>query len=370
MKQTPLYEEHRLLKARMVDYAGWQMPVQYAGIVAEHEAVRRQAGLFDVSHMGELLVSGSDAEPFLQQVLTRDVSRIQASRAAYALLCNEQGGVVDDILVYRLSPQSFFLVVNAANTDKVADWLLRCREQLPWKPVIDNQSDDYAQIALQGPAAAKILQPLVNWPLEELKSYGFHQDDNFQGHPALISRTGYTGEDGFELYLPPQTARDVWQSLLERGGSFGLQAAGLGARDSLRLEAGMPLYGHELAADISPVEAGLEFFVHFDKPSFIGKDALLRQQDEPRRRLYGLEMTEKIAPRQGYDVYLEDQKTGQVTSGGYAPFLQKSIGLFLAAPSSGMIESGTALEVEIRHRRYLAHVASLPFYRRPRPAQH
>lgn len=369
MKQTPLYEEHLALNARMVDYAGWQMPVQYAGIVAEHEAVRRQAGLFDVSHMGELMVSGDDAEPFLQHVLTRDVRKIAEGRAAYALICHPQGGVIDDVLVYRLSVRSFLLVVNAANTDAVMDWLLRCRCQMDLKPDIDNRSPDYAQIALQGPSAVDILQPLVNWPLADLKSYGFHQDPDFLGHPALISRTGYTGEDGFELYLPPQIAGKVWRQLLESGRPYHLQAAGLGARDSLRLEAAMPLYGHELASDISPIEAGLDFFVHFDKASFIGKTALARQLEAPHRTLYGLEMSEKIAPRQGYDVYLNHQKAGRITSGGYAPFLQKSIGMFLADPGSGMIEAGTVMEVEIRHRRYQAHVVKLPFYRRPRPDQ-
>lgn len=366
MKKTPIYSEHVLLHGKMVDYAGWQLPVYYQGIVAEHLAARRQAGLFDVSHMGEIELQGSGVELFLQTLVSRDLARLQPGRIAYSMMCNEKGGVVDDLLVYRLQPERFLLVVNAGNTDKVLNWITENRQKTVNGLLVQNVSDRYAQMAIQGPKAEVILQKATGLPLMNLRPYCFLLAPSISpgsGSPVLISRTGYTGEDGFEIYINPEQAPALWRKLIELGRPDGLLPAGLGARDSLRMEASLPLYGHEIDDDISPLEAGLTAFINFPKNNFIGHKALLKmQQSGPARSLIGFQMSDRALPRSGCPVIWHEQKIGQVTSGGYAPSLNKAIGMALI--NSEHITGIDRLEIDIRRSLHAAERCPLPFYRR------
>jgi len=347
----------------MVAFGGWEMPVEYTGLIAEHLAVRKAAGLFDVSHMGEFEVSGPGALAFLQKVTANNVAKLRDGQAQYSALPLANGAPVDDVIVYRCAPDRFLLVVNAANLEKDWGWL---RSQGPVGCELRDRSDDYALLALQGPSAQAILQPLTAIDLAQVAHYHF-AEGTVGGHPVTVARTGYTGEDGFEIFVAPDRADGLWRRLIEAGRDRGLVPAGLGARDTLRLEAKMCLYGNDLDDTTTLVEAGLGFIVSLDpeKGDFVGRPVLEEQKKSgPPRKLVGFEVTGRGIARHGYPVYLGDTEVGAVTSGSYAPFLQKNIGLVYLP--SGKAAPGTELEVEIRGKRVPARVVPTPFYRRPR----
>jgi aminomethyltransferase len=359
LHRTPLYDEHKALGARLVDFAGWEMPVQYGGpkggIKAEHQAVREGVGLFDVSHMGEVVFRGPDAEKAVQRLVTRDVGRLAEGQAGYAAVCYEDGGTVDDVLVYKREGD-FLVVVNAANREKDLDHFRENAGDLDVE--VSDESDDWALLALQGPKAVDLLQNLTDTDLLSLKYYRFVEDE-VSGARAIISRTGYTGEDGFELYLSPDDAPRLWRELVEAGAT----PTGLGARDTLRLEAGMCLYGNELDAETTPLEAGIGFAVHLDKEQeFIGQEALRGEKEEGlRKKLVGFELEGRGIARHDHPVRADGEAVGRVTSGTLSPTLNKAIGLALISPG---VED--KFEVVIRDRPVEAHTVALPFYKRER----
>lgn len=360
MKQTPLYAKHIEAGSKIIDFGGWALPVQYRGIIEEHETVRQRAGLFDVSHMGELWVEGPDALANLQRLVTNDLSRAKDGQAVYSPMCREDGGVVDDLLLYRVAEERWLLVVNAANTDQDDAWV---RERLTGHASLGNRSDETAQLAIQGPLAESILQRLTAVNLADIRFYRFMTEVPVAGIPVLLSRTGYTGEDGFELYFKASDAPRLWDCLLETGQPEGLAAAGLGARDTLRFEAALPLYGQELGPDITPLEAGLDRFVKLDKPDFIGRAALLTQHEKGVSRIRtGLEMIGRGIPRSHYIIQREGRLVGQVTSGTYAPTLQKNLALALLDTSLAV--PGQTVDIIIRDKPVKAGVVALPFYSR------
>lgn len=357
-KSTALYDRHVALGARMVDFHGWMLPVQYpTGPKEEHLRVRRAAGLFDIDHMGQVAVSGPDALAFLQSVMTADLDGMAVGAARYALLCYEDGGVVDDTFIYRLADR-YLVVVNASNNAKDTEWLGYHRAGFDVQ--VENVSEETYMLALQGPASEAILQPLCAGDLAALKARRA-METTVAGAEALVSRTGYTGEDGFELYFPAEHACAVWDAIMASGEPHGLVPAGLAARDSLRLEAAMPLYGQEISPERNPLQARLGWAVALDK-RFVGREALLKVRLEGSpERLIGFQMNEGGVPRHGYAISHEGQVVGEVTSGGYAPTLDRFIGLGyvptdLAAP-------GTPLDIVIRNRTKPARVVSLPFYK-------
>jgi len=360
VKKTPLNQVHRDLGARMVDFGGWDMPVQYAGVIEEHLAVRQAAGLFDVSHMGEIEVTGANALAYIQWLTVNDASKLVDGQVQYSALCYPEGGVVDDVTLYRFSATRFLFCVNAANIDKDFAWMQKVLDDAGMVDVsLQNRSDEFAQIALQGPNAQAILAGLTALPVAELVYYHFCEGE-VAGVPMIVSRTGYTGEDGFELYLPAAAAVAVWQQLMAAGAAHGLQPIGLGARDTLRLEKGYALYGHELSAEISPLEAGLAWITKLETDDFVGKSALVAQKADgvPRRRV-GLLMQERGIPREGYPVCLGGKEVGVVTSGTMSPSLKVGIALALVAPAAAGID--TELEVVVRNRPMKARVVRLPF---------
>jgi aminomethyltransferase len=359
LKRTPVHDRHLALAAKMVPFGGWDMPVQYSGIIEEHQAVRQAAGLFDVSHMGEFRVEGDGAEAFVQKVVANDVSKLAPDQALYTQFTRPDGGTVDDLLVYR-QPDGFLLVVNASNIGKDWDWL---QSHKPDDVYLTDESDKTAMLALQGPKAAAILAPLVKGgDVTTLK--GFHWLDAVLGRYAVrIARTGYTGEDGFEIFCTVDDAPRVWKALLEAGESQGLKPAGLGARDTLRLEAGLPLYGHELTDTLSPVQAGFGWSVKVNKGDFLGRDVLARQkQGELSQKVVGLRMAGRQIARQDYAVMQGDKRVGTVLSGTFSPTLQAPIATALVDTSA--IASGQPLTIEIRNQQYPADIVPMPFYRR------
>jgi aminomethyltransferase len=362
LRKTPLNPVHRELGAKMVAFGGWEMPVEYSGLISEHMAVRTAAGLFDVSHMGELEVEGPGALAFLQRVTSNNVGKLADGQAQYSALPLRNGAPADDVIVYRRGPERFFIVVNAGNIEKDLRWL---EGQGPAECTVANRSDDYALIALQGPKSPQILQGLTTADLAALRYYHFIEGD-VAGHPATVARTGYTGEDGFEIFVAPDAAAEVWRKLLEAGKDGGLVPAGLGARDTLRLEAKMCLYGNDMDETTTLVEAGLGWIVSLDenKGDFVGRGVLEAQKKEGApRKLVGFEMVDRGIARHGYPVYVGDEPAGAVTSGSYAPFLQKNIGLcYLPAPHAAV---GTPFHVDIRGRRVAARIVPTPFYKRP-----
>lgn len=364
LKQTPLYSIYAKHGAKTIDFGGWDLPVQFSGIQSEHEAVRQRAGLFDVSHMGEFWVTGADAESFLQRVTTNDVTKLAINQAQYSLLLYPNGGVVDDLLVYKLAGDRFMLVVNASNIDKDFAWL---SEHASGDVLLENVSDDTSLLALQGPQAERILAKLTDAPIGELSSFRFLPDVNVGGVHALVSRTGYTGEDGFELYVSAKHAIRLWDILLEAGREEGLEPVGLGARDTLRFEARLPLYGQELSADISPLEAGLGMFVKLDKGEFIGREALAAQKAQGvPRKLAGIEMIDRGIPRSHYPVFSADgeRRIGEVTTGTQSPTLKRNVGLALLDAAHTSVD--TEVLVEIRGKKLRAKVVPTPFYKRPK----
>lgn len=364
LKRTPLFEAYSENGAKTIDFGGWELPVQFSGIKQEHEVVRTKVGLFDVSHMGEFEVKGSESLAFLQKMLTNDLSKLKSGGAQYNAMCYENGGTVDDLIVYKKEENDYLLCVNAANIDKDFEWL---QSHLIAGVNLVNVSSEYAQLALQGPLAEKVLQKLTkNANLSEVGSFQFLTKVDVNGIEALVSRTGYTGEDGFELYCRSEEGPALWRQLLEAGQEDGIQPIGLGARDTLRFEAKLPLYGQELSADITPIEAGIGFAVKTEKPmDFLGKSVLAEQKaNGAPRKLVGIEMIERGIPRHGYKVYSGEILIGEVTTGTQSPTLKKNVGLALL--EKDFTELGTEVEVEIRSKKLKAIVTATPFYKRPR----
>jgi len=359
--RTPLYECHVEADARLVEFAGWEMPVQYSGVMEEHRAVRNAAGLFDVSHMGEVSVRGSGAEAFLQHLTPNDVSKLAPGRAHYSGLLTERGTYLDDLLIYRLGAEEFLVVVNAANATSDFEWIESHAAEAE-DVQVENVSDRYALLALQGPRAAEILEPRVATDPASIKYYGFERSE-VDGVSALVSRTGYTGEDGFELYLAPEEAPRIWRRLIEAGEDAGLRPAGLGARDTLRLEAGMALYGHEIDDTTTPWEAGLGWVVKLEKGDFIGRQALEEQKEAGiERKLVGFEVRGRGIARQDHEVRIDGETVGRVTSGTFSPTFEKALGMAYVPVAAA--QPGTELDIVVRSRTLQAEVVSLPFYKR------
>ncbi len=361
LKRTALNATHRASGAKMVDYCGWDMPVEYSGITREHLAVRTAAGLFDVSHMGEIEIRGPRALDLLQQVTCNDAARLQNGQAQYSALMLPNGSCIDDCVVHRFAPDHYFLCVNAANTDKDYAWIVQCNTP---GAEVRNASGEYAQIALQGPQALKILARVTEVDPGDLKYYWF-RPARCAGVEGLLARTGYTGEDGFEFYFPPASAEHVWNTLLEAGQAEGLIPAGLGARNTLRLEAGYALYGHELDEETTLFEANLGWIVKLEKGDFTGRDVLLHQREQGvPKKLVGFEMIDRAPARDGYSVWIDGRRVGKVSSGSPAPYLKKNIGMAFVPPADA--EVAREVQIEIRGRLAAAKIVATPFYKRPR----
>ncbi|HEY3524029.1 MAG TPA: glycine cleavage system aminomethyltransferase GcvT [Candidatus Limnocylindrales bacterium] len=358
---SPLEDRHEALGARMIEFGGWLMPLQYRGILEEHRAVRERAGVFDLSHMGELIVEGEEAGAGLAHALVSNPPALAVGRAQYSLICTTDGGVIDDLIVYRLGDERFMVVANAANASAVSDALAERLEGR--RAILDDETLATALVAIQGPLAADVLGPLTDLDLTTIRYYGI-AEGAVAGMPARVARTGYTGEDGFELYVDEAAAGTVWDALLEAGRVRGVEACGLGARDTLRLEAGMQLYGNELDRDTNPYEARLGRVVNLDKPDdFVGRAALERiAENGPERVLVGLAIRGRSIARHGYPVFADSHRTGTVTSGTQSPTLGHPIAMAYVAPDDG--EPGTILAAEVRGTQVPADVVPLPFYRR------
>jgi aminomethyltransferase len=354
--RTPLYDEHRALGARIVEFGGWDMPLAYGGALEEHRAVRTRCGLFDVSHMGEVSIGGPNAAGAMARLATNDVGRLADGRAQYSLMCNERGGIVDDLIVYRLDATQFFVVINAGGIPRDVPWM---RASMPAGATFGDQCADWALLALQGPRAADALAPLVGRPLDELPAFGI-REDRLGRATVRVARTGYTGEDGFEIFVPAGDAVPVWRLVLEGARAAGGVPAGLGARDTLRLEAGMLLYGTDMDERTTPWEAGLGWVVKGD--GFIGCDAVRATRDRPARRLTAFVMDDPGVPRHDQPVFRNGALAGAVTSGTRSPTLDSFIGL--AYVSGEAAAPGEPLEIEMRGRRQRAHAVKRPFYRR------
>ena len=358
LKATPLLGLHKELGAKLVPFVGWNMPIQFAGVLSEHTCVRERVGLFDVSHMGEIEVKGKDAKKFLQFLLSNNVEKMFDGSILYSLMCYETGGVVDDLLAYRFSENHYFLCVNASNSDKDYDWI--ARHASSFNVNIKNTSSETSQLALQGPDAKNVLQSLCGISLDDLSYYNFRKGmvNNVE---SLISRTGYTGEDGFELYLSPEKVSEVFRSLMEQGRSYGVQPIGLGARDTLRIEMGYPLYGNEIDNNPTPLDAGLGWVIKFDKGEFLGRGSLLKQKEQgsPRRKLVGLKLLTRGVPRAHYQVFKNGESVGEVTSGTFSPTLNTGVGLCYV--SSEYSDIGNHLDVKIRDQLVATEVIQLPF---------
>ena len=364
LKRTPLHAAHLRAGARMVPFGGWDMPVQYsAGVIEEHLRTRTACGLFDVSHMGEIHVDGKDAISFVNHLTTNDVTKLVDGQAHYSALTNPQGGVIDDLLVYRFSEEKLFLVVNASTQDNDWDWI--SSHKSGFDVDLRHASVEYCQIAIQGPRAVEILSKFTDTDLNSIKYYHFTNGE-VDGVPSIISRTGYTGEDGFEVYADAAKAEQLWNKMLDAGDygkENGILPAGLAARNTLRLEAAMSLYGHELAEDITPLEAGLGWICKLNKGDFIGREALQKQKEEGlKRKLVGFEMTDKGIGRDGFDVLVNGAKVGQVTSGSPAPFLKKNVGLAFVPTEFAKV--GQEIEIDVRGRHLKAQIVPTPFYKR------
>jgi aminomethyltransferase len=355
-RRTPLYDTHVRAGARLVEFAGWEMPVQYAGILSEHEAVRKRVGLFDVSHMGEVVFRGPRALEALNRVFTNDLTKIADGQAQYGCLCRETGGIVDDVVVYRRSAEDLLVCVNAANRAKDFEWLSGHAGGAD----VRNESDDWAQLALQGPLAAQLLQRLAKVNLSQLRTYRFAPGE-VAGVACLVARTGYTGEDGFELFCPSAQGPGLWEALMGAGAPERIEPCGLGARDSLRLEMAYRLYGSDMDDGTTPLEAGLAWVVKLDKGDFVGRDALVRQREQGvARKLVGFTLTDPGIPRHGYAVVQDGRKVGDVTSGTKSPSLGIPIGL--AYVPTALAAEGSTFAVEIRGRAAAARVVKTPFY--------
>lgn len=358
-KRTPLFEIHRQMGARIVDFGGWDMPVQYTNIIDEHVNTRTNAGLFDVSHMGELEISGSDSFNFIQWLVTNDISLLEPGMSLYTPMCFENGTFVDDLIIYKIKKDHFLFVVNASNSEKDLDWIKKNKNGFSVN--IKDSSIVAAELALQGPKAERILQMITETDLSKIEYFRFAPAllDNIR---SLVSRTGYTGEDGFELFVESKDVVSLWNSLLEIGKMEGLKPAGLGARDTLRLEACLRLYGNDIDDTTTPLEAGLRWTVKFDKTDFIGKKALLNQSSNLEKRLVAFEMRDKPIARHGYTIFKEDNNIGYVTSGTFSPSLKKPLGM--AYVNAKFANVGEKIEILIRNNRFKAEIMVMPFIRR------
>ena len=361
MRKTPLHDRHVALGARLIDFGGWSMPVQYANVIDEHLTTRKSAALFDICHMGEIDVRGRDALDFLQIMLSRDLAGQSLHQMKLSLLLNDRGGILDDLTVYRLGDTHYRLVTNATTKDKDLKWLQEHKQSKGFNVSIEDLSDGTAKLDLQGPRAEEILQEIVPVALAPLRFY-HSLDTTVAAIPALVSRSGYTGEDGFEIYVTADRVGELWDRLLYVGVEYGLKPAGLGARDTLRLEAGMMLYGQDMDETTTPFEVVYGWATSLDK-DFIGRDALVKSRTEgEKRKLVGFSMWERGIARHGYDVLKDGRKIGVVTSGTYAPSLEKAVGLAFVPPEYS--EPGTTIAVRIRNNETAAQVVALPFYKR------
>jgi aminomethyltransferase len=362
LRATPLNAVHRALRAKLVDFGGWEMPIQYSGIIEEHRVVRRSVGLFDVSHMGEIEIRGAEAGALTDFVTTNHARKLKIGQAQYSALLYPHGGFVDDILVHRVAEDYYFLCVNAANQDKDYEHVCAWNR---FDARVELATDQYVQLAIQGPRALPTLQKLTQTDLATIRYYWF-SDGRVAGAPARIARTGYTGEDGFEIYIDPREAERIWNEVLEAGAEFGIKPCGLGARNTLRLEACYALYGHEIDASTSPLEGGLDWIVKLDKGEFLGRDALLRQKEAGiRRRLAGFEMRGRGIARDGCEVYCDGVPAGWVTSGSPSPTLDKNVGLCYLPPNLAG-PPGRTIQIMIRNQPVDAVTVETPFYQRVR----
>ncbi|MEK7291013.1 MAG: glycine cleavage system aminomethyltransferase GcvT [Planctomycetota bacterium] len=361
MKKTPLYDAHIGYNAKMVSFHGYSMPLQYDSIINEHHCVRKNAGLFDISHMGRFEVSGNNTLPFIQQVITNDAGQLKDNQVLYTPICNEQGGIIDDILVYKWNEKRFTLVVNCGNREKDHLWLQK--QAVAYQPSdIRDLTDSISLIALQGPQSVCMLEAALGSKFDYIKKFRF-DDFLWDGVRITISRTGYTGEDGFEIFVDAKQAAKLWNLLMEKNKQNGLMPIGLGARDTLRLEAGLLLYGNDMDETINPLETTIDWTVKFDKNNFFGKDSLLRQKTKGiERKLVGFEMIDRGIPRHGYPVFKGNEAVGNVTSGSFSPSTNKNIGLCLIKSQYARI--GEELHIQIRDNGYKAHVVKTPFYKR------
>jgi len=357
LKTTPLHSMHKELGGKLVPFAGWHMPIQFKGVIQEHQCVRDGVGIFDVSHMGEIEIVGPEAKQLIQYLVTNDIETMQNNQALYTLMCLETGGVVDDLLVHRFSDDHYFFCVNASNSDKDFQWILKNASN--FNVSVKNTSQQTAQLAVQGKHSEALIQKLCDTPLGEIGYYHFRKAKiyNFE---CIIARTGYTGEDGFEIYIDSKDAKSVYKSLIEEGKPFNLQPIGLGARDTLRMEMGYALYGNELNENCNPLEAGLEWVIKLQKNDFLGKAALKKQKDAGlSRRLVGIRLLDRGVPRPHYRVLNEGSLIGELTSGTFSPSLNAGIGLCYV--STEHTKPGTKLDVEIRKLKVPAEVVKLPF---------
>ncbi len=361
MKRTRFYPYQQKLGGRMIEFFGWEMPVEYSGIISEHMAVRQMAGLFDVSHMGEIYVRGPRALDFLQHLTPNDVSKLAPGQAQYTALTTPQGTFVDDLLIYCVEPEFYLLVVNASNSDKDFRWV--ANHASPFQVKVENMSEAYSQLALQGPAAEKILQPLTDVSLIDMKSFHAARGQ-VAGIKSYLSRTGYTGEDGFEVYIRDSDPGPVWEAIMTQGKAYGLLPIGLGARDTLRLEAKLMLYGNDIDDTTTMLEADLKWVIKFKKGDFLGRDVLLKQLEAGvSRKIVGFELLDRGIARPHYPVFIGGTLVSQVCSGTFSPFLKKSIGLaYLPVEHT---EIGAEFEIDIRGQRVKARVVPTPFYKRP-----
>jgi glycine cleavage system T protein (aminomethyltransferase) len=359
-KTTPLYQEHVKCGAKLIPFGGWLMPVQYSGIVDEHRAVRKDAGVFDISHMGQFVVAGEEAGRWLNRMLTNNVEKLEVGQGQYTFLLNEKGGIIDDLIAYRIAPEDFLLVVNAARSDEDLAWL---QQRLPTGLSLTNRSADHAGLALQGPRVVELFHSFFG-PEAAPPERNHIADFDYKGVPLAIARTGYTGEDGFEWFFPARDAVFIWNEVLQKGAPFGLKPCGLGARDTLRLEMCYPLNGSDLSPEHNPIEAGLGFFVDLQKGEFIGREKLARDKEHgPTRKLVPFRMTGKGPPaRPHYAVYQNGERIGEVTSGTLSPSLNYGIGMAYLPAARAKI--GAPLEIEIRERKFPAVIEKKPFYKK------
>lgn len=359
-KKTPLYNEHKKLGATIIDFSGWDMPIYYTSVIDEHNTTRTAAGLFDICHMGEIMVEGRQALDLLQKTMSRDIGKLNQGEIALSVMCNEKGGILDDLTVYKFHNEKYMLVVNASNTEKDFDWICKVNKESSFDAEVRDVSNETAKLDLQGPRSGQILQKLVDVDLSKIGFYKF-QEGKIDGVEAVISRSGYTCESGFELYFPWNFAKKIWDRILESGKKEGVKPIGLGARDTLRLECTMNLYGNELDENKTPLQARYGWVVDFGK-DFIGKDALLKQKETGiKQKLVGFEMLERGIARHSYRIFKDGKEAGVVTSGTLSPTLKKAIGLcYIEAEFS---DEGTEIEVEIREKKYKAKIVKLPFYR-------
>ena len=361
MNRTPLYEEHKKLGAKIVPFAGWEMPLSYSGVLEEHRATRTAIGLFDVSHMGRIDLTGPAAVELLDRVATSAVKKLAVGGMQYALVCNEQGGILDDIMIYRFGEQRYFVCANASNAEKIFQWLIKQAAGFSGLQVMD-RSPALAQIAVQGPRSRDLMRPITAADLDRLK-LRHCIETKVAGVPMLLSRSGYTGELGYELYLPGDRAREVWTLLTKNGAAAGLKPCGLGCRDTLRLEMGYPLYGNDMDETTTPVEASLEFAVDLGKTDFIGREAMARQRETGiSRKLIGFELVQRGVPRHGHKIFSDGKEIGVVTSGNHSPSLNKGIGM--GCVQTTFAELGGKIQIDIRGNTVPAIIVERPFYKK------